>query len=131
MRSLLIIAHGSPRQEANEEFIQLVQKVRNQVLDTIVQHAFLDCAKPDIPHGIDLLEKNGTKEITILPFFLVHGQHTAQDIPRIVNDKKKAYPDLNFKILEPIGAWPGMTDLILTFTSVKSPLPPFFKGGKT
>ena len=111
--SLLIIAHGSPRKEANEEFISLVSRVRNQTPDCLVQHAFLDCTQPDIPHAIDALEKNGAKEIAILPFFLVHGQHTAQDIPRIVADKKRAYPHLTFHILEPVGAWPEIIDMIL------------------
>lgn len=113
IKGLLIIAHGSPRKEANEEFVSLVSKVRSQTQDCLIGHAFLDCTQPDIPHAIDSLEKNGAKEITILPFFLVHGQHTAEDIPRIVEDKKKAYPKVTFKILEPIGSWPEMINLVL------------------
>ena len=112
-KALLLITHGSPRREANDEFIEIVGKVRNRAGDLIVQEAFLDCASPDIPHAIDLLERNGARQITILPFFLVHGRHTTEDIPRIVAAKQKAYPALTFHFLEPIGSWPEMIDLIL------------------
>ena len=112
LKGLLLIAHGSPRKEANDEFLVLAEKIRERTSDLIVQHAFLDCASPDIPHAIDSLEKNGAKAITILPFFLVHGLHTSKDIPRIVDEKKKAYPALKFKILEPVGAWPEIIEMI-------------------
>lgn len=112
-RGVLLIAHGSPRQEANEDFVALTSKVQSRLPDHLVQHAFLDCTHPTIPEGIDLLVDKKVDEIVVLPYFLVSGRHTVQDIAALVDGKKKEYPSVRIDLKQPVGSSPEMLELIL------------------
>lgn len=112
-KGLLIIAHGSPRKEANDEFIDVVAHVAARLPVHLVQHAFLDCASPKISEGIDLLADKKVSEMTILPYFLVAGKHTAQDITLIVDKKRHEYPNIQITLTPPIGTSPSMIEIIL------------------
>lgn len=112
-KALLLIAHGSPRQEANDDFAGLAKQVQERAKGYIVQHAFLDCAQPNIPEGIDQLAKKSATNITILPYFLSKGKHTTSDIPLIIEQKEKQYQKIRFTIKPALGTLPEMEDLIL------------------
>lgn len=113
-KSLLLIAHGSPRKQANDEIIKLARKIRaRKPRPYVIQHAFLDCASPNISQGIDLLVQKGTKKITVLPFFLVSGKHTQIDIPKILKEKRKQHKGLTIHLKKPLGQLPEMIDLII------------------
>lgn len=113
MKGLLLIAHGSSRKEANEEFILLVSKVQSRLPDHLVQHAFLDCATPTIQEGVDLLIGKQACEIVVLPHFLVSGKHTIFDITKIVDAKRKGHPAVKFDLKPPVGSSAEMIELIL------------------
>lgn len=112
-KSLLLIAHGSPRKQANNEIIKLAKKIRaRKPYPYVIQHAFLDCATPDISQGIDLLVQKGSKKITVLPFFLVSGKHIQIDIPKILKEKRKQYKGLTIHLKKPLGQLPEMIDFL-------------------
>lgn len=113
-KSLLIIAHGSPRKQANDEIIKLAKKIRaRKPRPYVIQHAFLDCASPNISQGIDLLAQKGLKKITVLPFFLVSGKHTQIDIPKILKEKRKQYKEITIHLKKPLGQFSEMIDWIV------------------
>lgn len=112
-KGLLIIAHGSPRQEANEEFVGLVKKVKAKLPAYQVWHAFLEKYKPTMEEGVDLLISQGVDDLLILPYFLGKGLHTTKDIPAMIESKKKCHPKIRFKSTLPLGSQPEMLELIL------------------
>lgn len=111
-KGILLIAHGSPRQEANEEFIKLVDAIRREKKDCLVQGSFLE-GTPNIPEGIEILIEKGVSKITVLPYFLVGGKHTATDIPAILDQKKKEHPQIKFNLMPHIGAGNALLPVIL------------------
>jgi sirohydrochlorin ferrochelatase len=109
---ILFIAHGSPREKSNEEFILLAKKFESHINDQLVQPAFLECASPNISDGFDLLKEKKIKKIIILPYFLGNGKHTTIDIPKIIEAKSKEFPDIELSFQKPIGDHPMMIDYL-------------------
>ncbi|MCP3922286.1 MAG: cobalamin biosynthesis protein CbiX [Desulfobacterales bacterium] len=119
MKALLIISHGSRRQESNDEVRILAEiiyektKLSAKTKIDKVSCAFLELTTPLINTAVSDLSNEGVKEIFIFPFFLGAGNHVAKDIPKLVASEKDKYPDISFKIITHLGAVKGISDLIL------------------
>jgi len=114
--ALLLVAHGSRRQQSNNEVTELADKLRDSCHDDykIVHAGFLELAAPSIPEGIENCINDGATRVTILPYFLNSGRHVIEDIPEIVNDTKPLYPQTEIKIASHLGASELMMDLLIS-----------------
>lgn len=119
MKALLIVAHGSRRQQSNDEVINIANQLRSykQHGFDIVEHAFLELATPQIADGIEQCVKSGAKEIVVSPYFLNSGKHVTEDIPNIIAEVKTAHPEIIIKVTPHVGSSPIMLDLILKTAS--------------
>ena len=113
-QALLIVAHGSRRAESNAEIRALATQVAQQTAATyaVVGSAFLELAEPSIPDGIQQCIDAGAQSITIMPFFLSAGRHVVTDVPQLVREKQREYPDLQVRIAPYLGVSPLMPCLI-------------------
>lgn len=114
MTGLLIVAHGSRREESNEEVQRLAERVRGTLGGTvaIVAHAFLETASPSVPEAIEAVALEGTKRLFVLPHFLAAGHHVDRDLPELVAASQRMYPAVTMQILPHLGAAPGLSDLL-------------------
>jgi len=115
MKALIILAHGSRRKESNQEIENLTNNVRALVKNEfkLVSFAFLEIAEPSLINSIESLLSKDISEITIFPYFLNSGVHIKSDIPDIVKNARAKHPNCQFKLSPPIGAYKGMSELIL------------------
>ncbi len=121
MNTLIILAHGSRRQESNQEIVTLVEKVKsisNNEYD-MIEHAYLEIVEPNLPQCIDQAIKNGAKNITVFPYFLNSGNHVKRDIPAIIENAVTKYPDCNFNISAFIGMHKDIPQLVLQQSKIK------------
>lgn len=119
MKSLLLVAHGSRREESNAEIEVVAGALRDRVkaIFAHTEHAFLELAEPSIPEAIDLLVKNGATDVTILPYFLSAGRHVHEDVPEIVNAKQQEYVNVKLHIAPYIGEASEMIDVLVAISS--------------
>lgn len=124
MKALLIVAHGSRRKDSNDEVRRLSDRIgeNSGAAFAFVTSAFLEISSPQIDSAIADLTEEGATEITVFPHFLAAGTHVANDIPRIINEAKKLYPDVTFNILPHLGALPGISTMILSHIYKTAPL---------
>ena len=120
MNALLIVAHGSRNPNSNRETESLTDAVRKRGHDyEIVEHAYLELAEPAIPTAVaDLVEK-GVDSITLVPLFLASGNHVERDMPAILEELKKTYPNSRFTMTSHIGANSGFADLVIDHLAEK------------
>jgi sirohydrochlorin ferrochelatase len=115
MEALLLIAHGSRRQQSNQEVTELADQLR-EACDAsyeIVHAAFLELASPSIGEGISLCVDDGASRVTLLPYFLNSGRHVVEDIPEIVGQAKIQHPDIDIVVAPHLGASSLMVDLLI------------------
>ena len=122
MKALLVIAHGSRRQQSNEEVKVIAEKLKSTCSDEypIIHPAFLELAEPLIPDGIKNCVDDGATEIIILPYFLNSGRHVVEDIPGIVNSTITDYPNVNVKLAKHLGASDLMMDILISTANAAS-----------
>ncbi len=115
MNALIILAHGSRRQESNLEIKTLTEKVKKIVGDEyeLIEYAYLELAEPSLLQSIDTTINNGASNITILPYFLNSGTHVKRDIPAMVQTAEEKYLNCKFKISTCVGMSEDMPELIL------------------
>ena len=115
MKAILLVAHGSKRAKSNNEVISITEKLRRVCANqfSIVQAAFLEFSEISIPDGIKLCIEKGATSIVVLPYFLNSGKHLMEDIPKIVKNTAKKYPDIKIKIAPHIGSSDLIIDVLL------------------
>lgn len=90
-KALLLVGHGSRRkgfQRAMERVAGALERGRGW---DAVDCAYLEITPPLISDAIDRLCADGASEVTVIPYFLLSGRHTAEHIPKIVSDARKRW----------------------------------------
>ncbi len=113
MKALLIIAHGSRRETANEEVRELARMVELKKEYGFVTAAFLEISEDTIERGVAKCVVNGANSILVFPYFLNSGVHVVTDIPQIVDKLRIKYPDVVITLSPHLGASAMMPDLIV------------------
>ncbi|MBX2870231.1 MAG: CbiX/SirB N-terminal domain-containing protein [Acidiferrobacterales bacterium] len=114
MKSLLVIAHGSRRQESNAEVLALRHKIAARSPSfSLIEHAFLELASPTIIEGAEKLIAAGATEILALPYFLVAGQHVVADIPNEIAKLQALHPKVSITTAPYFGASEGVVNEML------------------
>jgi sirohydrochlorin ferrochelatase len=113
MNGILILAHGSRRQETEEILNSLVEKVKLKTGEKHVYPAFLQFSEQNLEKGIDLLVEKGVNSIKIMPMFLFDGVHVTQDIPKELNEINAKYPEIRIKMSRHIGDDDKLADIIV------------------
>lgn len=122
---LLVVSHGSKRQESNQEFKEFIKKlnhinseIKNSkefesisvISDQIdltdfsgsyseIRGACLEFASPQLETVIENLMQEGKTEVEILPLFIFAGYHVLRDIPQRMKKLKNKYEELKYNIL--------------------------------
>lgn len=114
MKALLLIAHGSRKQSSNDEVAQLASRVKSLPSEfEAVSHCFLELTEPKVPTAIKQMVETGATDITILPYFLAAGYHVTEDLPKLLEEAKAQYPNVEITMLEHLGAAELMPQWIL------------------
>lgn len=129
MRALILLAHGSRRKESAQEVVKMAQELevtarKNGEFD-IIKPAFMQFCGPDFYQVVDdiiqnnlqnsfgSISDNGLKEIMVLPYFISAGSHVAEDIPELIQQAIKKYPEISFRVTPHLGKFKGLIELIL------------------
>jgi len=112
-QALLLIDHGSTRDDANDLLPKVARMVRDMSDFEIVCYAHMELAEPTIQQGFDTCVAAGATEVIVHPYFLSPGRHSFSDIPRMVAEAAAKYAGVSYRLTEPLGLDPKMGELIL------------------
>ncbi len=114
MKGLVLIAHGSKKDLSNNEFLDLVDMIKEKD-DSFseVEASFLEFASPDIDNVVQRFVKNGISKIYFYPYFLNSGKHVSVDLPNIINRLRNSNTSVEFILLTHFGKSEKISDIIL------------------
>ena len=115
MNILLLVAHGSRREESNLEVDSLSKKMlkfNSNQFDKVMP-AFLEFANPSIHEAIKKCSEMGANRVTVLPYFLSAGVHINRDIPEEVNKASQNFPNLEINITSYFGSRDEIAQLLM------------------
>jgi sirohydrochlorin ferrochelatase len=109
---LIIVDHGSKRDESNRMLEQFVEQFAGRGGYDIVEPAHMELAEPSIAAAFSRCVERGATRIIVVPYFLGPGKHWDQDIPNLTAGAAHKHPGVTHQVAEPIGLHPKMIDVI-------------------
>lgn len=110
--AILLVAHGSRRQEANDDLYKLAEMVQQARPGKIVECSFLDVVEPTIPQGAEACIQQGAKRVLIFPYFLSAGRHVVDDLNYFRKQFEQRWPEVTFQICPHLGLHPLMVEIV-------------------
>src|SRR5260370_25350779 len=107
---ILIVGHGSRREEANHDVREAARRIGKRGGFHLVEAAFLEIEHPNIAEGFKGLVERGACNVTVHPYFLSPGRHTRVDLPREVRAVAQCFPGVSHMITETLCAHPLVID---------------------
>ena len=119
MKGILIIDHGSVKEEANhmlECVGELVQRMAGERV--LVRVAHMELAAPTIADGFEACIAAGATEIVVFPYMLSPGKHSTRDIPRMVAEIAAAHPGIPVQVTAAFGVSEQLAAVVLSRSGV-------------
>lgn len=111
-RALLVMVHGSPNPDSNDDMFEVVENVRSRGLFDRVEVGFLDLNAPDIETAIQTCVQAGAEAIVAVPYFLHSGRHVTRDLPDLLIRAAARFPAVAITMTDFIGSRPEIMDAI-------------------
>src|SRR5262249_30560824 len=126
--AVLLIAHGSRQEPANDDLRQLAARLSEQGRYPIVEASFLEQAEPNIPAGGDRCVFRGGVRVLMIPYFWPEGTHLRRDLTAARDELARRHPGVEFRLATALGPDPLLDQLVIrrieqADTNVDSPRP--------
>ena len=108
---IIIVDHGSRRQESNEMFEKFVSNFAAAKNYSIVEAAHMEIVEPSIEDAMQRCVDRGASKVCICPYFFAPGRHWKKDIPAIA-EAAASKIGVPYVVTAPIGLHPIMIELI-------------------
>ncbi len=112
-RALVIVDHGSRREEAHLQLETLAHRVRERAPELRVYLAHLELVEPTLEQALARCAAAGCNEVAVHPLFLAPGRHLIEDLPARVELAAASHPGLRVCVTQPLGAREELADLVL------------------
>lgn len=109
---VVLIAHGSRREEANTEIRSLTHQVQEANPHGMYEVAFMQFGSPDLKSAVAKLTAQGVKRVVVMPLFLITGNHVTQDIPQDLADLKSNHPGIEFILARHFAGHPALVQIV-------------------
>jgi sirohydrochlorin ferrochelatase len=114
MKGILIVDHGSQKREANDMLRSMAALIQTMAgSDVVVRYAHMELADPDIAAGFSSCVQGGATDVTVFPYMLSPGRHSTADIPRMVANVAKAFPNVSFSVTPAFGLHEKLAEVVL------------------
>ena len=110
---ILVISHGSPREEANRGFVAMVGRIASRLQASDILPAFFSIARPNIHDRVAELADRGIRHIVLMPYFLYTGQHVTHDIPAMLAECRERFPGVTLELLPTLENDPAVEDVVV------------------
>lgn len=109
---IVIVDHGSRRQESNRRHEDFVAAWRTSRGYPIVEPAHMEMAAPSIGAAFEACVAAGATTVVITPYFLGPGNHWDRDIPALAAEASTRHPDVRYLVTAPLGPHPLLMDIV-------------------
>ena len=109
MKVILIIAHHCILPGAYKGFEEILDRLHHDLPGTRVASTSL----LDLENDLRTLLREDVESVTLLPYLLLNGQHTKNDVPRIVARLQTEFPQIPITLLPCLGDWKKFADMVV------------------
>jgi len=110
--AVVIFAHGSSIESANDSVRRLAASVRQEAAFEVVEAAFLEQGRPDLAGAVEAAVAQGATRIVVVPYFLTLGIHLQRDLPNVVSGLARIYKDVEIRVAPPLDGHPALKEIL-------------------
>jgi precorrin-2 dehydrogenase/sirohydrochlorin ferrochelatase len=109
MKAILIIAHHCILPGAYKGFEGILDKLHHDLPGTRVASTSL----LDLENDLRTLLREDVESVTLLPFLLLNGQHSKNDVPRVVAKLQEEFTQIPITLMPCLGDWKEFSDMVV------------------
>ena len=109
MKAVLIIAHHCILPGAYKGFETILDRLHHDMPGTRVASTIL----LDLENDLRTLLREDVESVTLLPFLLLNGQHSKNDVPRVVAKLQAEFPQIPITLMPCLGDWKEFADMVV------------------
>lgn len=102
-RAVLLVAHGSRREEGQREMAGLAELVAAALPEADVDLGYLELADPPAGPVLDGLVARGAQTVAVVPLMLHAAGHSKSDVPAVVLEGRQRHPRIDIRYARPFG----------------------------
>ncbi len=109
MKVILVIAHHCILPGAYKGFEEILDRLHHDMPGTRVASTSL----LDLENDLRTVLREDVESVTLLPYLLLNGQHTRNDVPRVVAKLQAEFPQIPVTLLPCLGDWNEFADMVV------------------
>lgn len=109
MKAVLIIAHHCILPGAYKGFETILDRLHHDMPGTRVASTIL----LDLESDLRTLLREDVESVTLLPFLLLNGQHSKNDVPRVVAKLQAEFPQIPITLMPCLGDWKEFANMVV------------------
>ena len=110
MKAILIIAHHCILPGAYKGFEEILDKLHHDLPGTRVASTSL----LDLENDLRTLLREDVESVTLLPYLLLNGQHSKNDVPKVVAHLQAEFPQIPITLLPCLGDWKEFANMVVS-----------------
>jgi len=110
--ALLLAGHGSVSQAGIAEYFALADRVRALAPGLTVGTGFLELAPPPLSVAVGDLVAGGHRDVVVVPLVLVGAGHAKADIPAVVAQARRDFPEARLHYARELGVHPDLLAVV-------------------
>lgn len=114
-RAIVLVDHGSRRDEANAALEEVADLLRRLVRGSlVVATAHMELAPPTLRDAFEICIREGARELVVVPYFLSPGRHVREDIPAMALEAVRDLGEVRVRVTAPLGPDQALARLALS-----------------
>lgn len=110
--AVLLVGHGTKDIDGANEFRAFGDLFSRKVTGKTASACFFEYAEPSLSSEIERLAEQGHSQIEVVPLFLLAGGHVKIDLPELLDEARRDFPELDISFGKPIGVRPAILDML-------------------
>ncbi|MGJ7510196.1 sirohydrochlorin chelatase [Variovorax sp. GT1P44] len=112
LQGIVLFAHGSRDERWRAPVEAVAARAAALAPSARVACAYLELIEPDLRTAAAGLIAEGADAIRVVPLFLGMGKHVREDLPRLLDALRAAYPSVVFSLNRAVGEEPEVIELL-------------------
>ncbi len=113
MTGIVLFAHGSRIEPANDAVRSLAAELARSGSCEHVEAAFLELGEPNLETAVARLAGRGVRRVVVIPYFLTLGLHLERDLPALLRRISLNNKGLEISATAPLDGHPALLQALI------------------
>jgi sirohydrochlorin ferrochelatase len=112
LEAIILLGHGSRVPDAGKDMEEVAQRLKEKYGHPLVEVCFMSRLGPHFPEIFEKCVRLGATKVLVIPYFLHVGLHLILDIPEMMQEESKKFPEVELILGKRLGFDEILVDLV-------------------